>query len=677
MSPSAQARSSSTLPTILRGHQINPIKPPSTYRLLYLNTNGLSSSRPYNKTATIITTAHQFDPDAILCTEVEAFMGNITIRKGNEQIFKQVGNGGSLLCGYNTYHLSTSSPRAYPTRLAGGVCQWFGPRAINRLAHTPPDLLGRFVISTILGPRNQAISIITAYRPVKIGSGVNPVFQQHKRVLGPTSDPRRQLLLDLTTEIINLRRKGNEIVLAIDANEELPQQQNIIWTDLEKFVVNTGLVDAMTSLHGYATIPSCSRSSDTSSPIDFILCSPSLLRCIRISMLDELSGCPSDHQTFIMDVDTAALWKKHLPPTPPRTPRGFTSSNKPRTRAFINKLSTLLDEANFQQALQAAQDALTQKSPDEELQSKMERADSIMTNCMLEAQQAVLPSQRARSHPWSPALIQAQRKKGLTANLLSILSHGRQITPRIERRFRRNATAIDPTWEIPQLSPHSIRNMAHDTNKYAKKQLHLAAELRNKHLEERRMKMAEAATSAGREEALKTIIKKERTKMKHRAIQNRLRTRNAPLTFVVDTDGTRRTDSDMINSILSYNATHFAQARTNGASAAQQTPFADSLKSFRTPQKEVLQNMDDIINGKLDTSLIQDFEIPFYRAFHRVAPPIKKLGSPSYFFMHSSTLPRCGRIQSRELPRGDTWVCIKPCVPPLMTRLPWSSKNRS
>ena len=184
------------------------------------------------------------------------------------------------------------------------------------------------------------------------------------------------------------------------------------------------------------------------------------------------------------------------------------------------------------------------------------------------------------------------------------------------------------------------------------------------------MRMAEAATSAGGEEALKNIIRKERIKMKHRAIQNRLRTRNAPLTFVVDTDGTRRTDSEMIDSILSYNATHFAQARTNGASAAQQTPFADSLRSFRTPQKEVRQNMDDIINGKLDTSLIQAFEIPFYRAFHRVAPPTKKLGSLSHFFMHKSTLPRCERIQSRELPRGDTWVCIKPCVPPWMTRIP-------
>ena len=86
-------------------------------------------------------------------------------------------------------------------------------------------------------------------------------------------------------------------------------------------------------------------------------------------MLDVLSGYPSDHRTFNMDVDTEALWKQPLPSTPPRSPRGFTSSNKHRTRAFINKLHALLHEANFQQALQAAQDALAQKSMEEDLRS--------------------------------------------------------------------------------------------------------------------------------------------------------------------------------------------------------------------------------------------------------------------------------------------------------------------
>ena len=80
----------------------------------------------------------------------------------------------------------------------------------------------------------------------------------------------------------------------------------------------------------------------------------------------------------------------------------------------------------------------------------------------------------------------------------------------------------------------------------------------------------------------------------------------------------------MIALIISYNETHFAQARTNGASAAQRAPFADSLRSYRTPQKEVLQNMDKIIDGEFDTSLIQDFELPYYHAFHWVDPPRPK-----------------------------------------------------
>ena len=64
------------------------------------------------------------------------------------------------------------------------------------------------------------------------------------------------------------------------------------------------------------------------------------------------------------------------------------------------------------------------------------------------------------------------------------------------------------------------------------------------------MEMVDEVASADRELAIRHIIKLERIKMKHRAIQNRLRSRNAPLTFVIDTDGTKRTDSEMIDSII-------------------------------------------------------------------------------------------------------------------------------
>mmetsp|Transcript_19971 Transcript_19971/g.30636 ORF Transcript_19971/g.30636 Transcript_19971/m.30636 type:complete len:271 (-) Transcript_19971:1504-2316(-) len=259
---------------------------------------------------------------------------------------------------------SLSSYPSVPVFLV--MLQLFFFESSNPRPQGRPPLGNRKLYSLFVCP-----SVITAYRPVQIGSGVNPVIQQHKRVLGQNSHPRRQLLQDLANEILKLRRKGDEIILAMDANEEPPQQPNIIWNDFETFCATTGLLDAMTALHGYATTPSCSRSYCTRSLIDFIFCSPSLLRWIRISMLDELSGCPSDHRTFIMDVDTAGLWQRPLPSAPSRLPRGFTSSNKPCTKAFINKLHALLHEANFQQALQAAQEALDQKSSEAELQTKM------------------------------------------------------------------------------------------------------------------------------------------------------------------------------------------------------------------------------------------------------------------------------------------------------------------
>jgi len=181
-------------PHSIRGHNYNPDLSSSTIRLLYLNPNGLANTSPYDKTATLVTAAHQFHPDGI--------------------------------------HIHASSRCAYPTALAGGVCQWFGPKVINRLAHQPPDPIGRFVTSTIIGPRNQAISIITVYRPVKTGSGLNPVIAQHKRVLGRKSDPRRQILLDLTDLISDLQRKGDDIIVAMDANEELPSTPSIIPSEL-------------------------------------------------------------------------------------------------------------------------------------------------------------------------------------------------------------------------------------------------------------------------------------------------------------------------------------------------------------------------------------------------------------------------------------------------------------
>ena len=138
----------------------------------------------------------------------------------------------------------------------------------------------------------------------------------------------------------------------------------------------------------------------------------------------------------------------------------------------------------------------------------------------------------------------------------------------VARRFRRNAWKIDHEWDLPQLTLPNIQQLAHATNKDAKQHLHQALNFRTQHLEEQRLKQVKSILPSRWDEAIKRIIKKEEMKNRHKAINNRLKIKNAPLTFIVDKDGTRKTDTEMINAIINHNAEHFAQARTNGASAA-------------------------------------------------------------------------------------------------------------
>lgn len=49
----------------------------------------------------------------------------------------------------------------------------------------------------------------------------------------------------------------------------------------------------------------------------------------------------------------------------------------------------------------------------EETGRLLDEADKAVMRALLEAEAAVLPSQQARSHPWSPELVIAQRKAAL------------------------------------------------------------------------------------------------------------------------------------------------------------------------------------------------------------------------------------------------------------------------
>ena len=139
-------------------------KSPTAYRLIYQNVNGLSTKTAtrFDKTRIFIATTRDLQPDIHMMSETNVYWGNETMRNGSEAAFTAALGKGTLSCAYNTHHTHSISPSAYPNHLTGGVCTWFGPKVSPRVTHMLNDGLGRFTASSMMGPRNTRITIITS-----------------------------------------------------------------------------------------------------------------------------------------------------------------------------------------------------------------------------------------------------------------------------------------------------------------------------------------------------------------------------------------------------------------------------------------------------------------------------------------------------------------------------------
>ena len=197
-----------------------------------------------------------------------------------------------------------------------------------------------------MGPRNSKVTIITAYRPVRgaVG-GLLTVANQHRKVLGQSVVPRKQMLSDLQEFITPLLQEGHHIILGVNANKTIPLVYSIIMKGFEKFYIDVGLVDALATIQGHCPIRSCSKSSSSSPPIDFILCSPKLIPFLRVGMMDWLEGGPSDHNAFGIDIDIGQLWRKIPRNSLRRSSQEFTVDNKRRTTKFTQAASELVNKA--------------------------------------------------------------------------------------------------------------------------------------------------------------------------------------------------------------------------------------------------------------------------------------------------------------------------------------------
>jgi len=194
-------------------------------------------------------------PDCVMIAEAGVNWGNTRQLRATRKTFFDILGEGSLQSAYNTYatHSRLISGNALNS-IPGGVCHWMNKSLTGRVVHHHSDHLGRFTIALLIGPRNQGMAVITAYRPVESGNNDTAVANQQRKVLGADSNPREACLDALLEQIESLQQQGYSVLLGMDANEGISDEL-FPSNGLDLFLQQSGLVDPIEHFHGRCPFP--------------------------------------------------------------------------------------------------------------------------------------------------------------------------------------------------------------------------------------------------------------------------------------------------------------------------------------------------------------------------------------------------------------------------------------
>ena len=167
-----------------------------------------------------------------------------------------------------------------------------------------PHNMGRWSFITLAGRKKKLLTIITAYRTSKKAAkhvGPNTAVAHQALLLranGRQIGTAAACITDLEEFISNLQSDGNDILLAIDANEKFSNDANIA-----KMAARLGLTNVMKAL--YKQFPPTKPSSGRT--IDHVLCTEKVLRCITNASIVPYNLSLGDHRGILIDVDVQAL----------------------------------------------------------------------------------------------------------------------------------------------------------------------------------------------------------------------------------------------------------------------------------------------------------------------------------------------------------------------------------
>jgi hypothetical protein len=235
--------------------------------------------------------------------------------------------------------------------------QWGGTGIIAMPQVTPHIIeksndktkLGRWTTLLLQGKQGHRVRLITGYRPHKLQSGLNSgeqtVAAQHQRFFrsqGRELEPQEAFIQDLDKEIEGWLQNGEELVIALDANEDVRSGAT------NTMLTQHGLKEAILDKHSHLSAPATVNSNHSRTPIDGIWTTAGLT-IQRAGYGAQGEGYPSDHRLLYIDIHTRSLYG-YRPPTINHTQISRLHSQDPRTRRkYLRAVRRLFDRGKLLQ----------------------------------------------------------------------------------------------------------------------------------------------------------------------------------------------------------------------------------------------------------------------------------------------------------------------------------------
>ena len=418
--------------------------------------------------------------------------------------------------------------------------QWGGCSAtlLNEVAHSSrssgadPTGLGRWAWVKLRGRSRPSSSdspaqdsatmvskdlvVLSAYRPNRKSPHSGSVWMRqrlHWLSAGLDIDPREKFTLDLMEEIEKWRSEGCEIILGIDANEDLSLNHP---TSFRQLMRNIGLTEAILARH-HGPYPATQQANSSNSPIDGIFVSPGVA-VLGGGYLDFHQYFQSDHRGIWLDINLDSTLGRVRPQRAFPTRRLNTLDGRSVRRYLSTAEAGYLEFDIPRRLAHLHEDLVVQRG---RLTLRQTRAFNCLHQQAYEIRRKAEKSCRKFSKggvPWSPRL----QKMWDRLRLFDLLLKGHKGLRTSSRKIRRllKKTGLTESWKLSESELQT--QLAAERNKYNKAKSRRSKRLRRYHVIDVRSSAParakrKSAKQRARSSRVQRMLQKEETRRRRKA----------------------------------------------------------------------------------------------------------------------------------------------------------------